>query len=53
MAFRNKELVDKGFVNIKSGVKTLDLMVAVVEATLILLENNLKKFTIKLKNLNL
>ena len=28
MAFRNKELVDKGFVNIKSGVKTLDLMVA-------------------------
>ena len=28
MAFRNKELVDKGFVNIKSGVKTLDLMVS-------------------------
>ena len=28
MAFRNKELIDKGFTNIKSGVKTLDLMVA-------------------------
>ena len=28
MAFRNKELVDKGFTNIKSGVKTLDLMVS-------------------------
>ena len=28
MAFRNKELIDKGFVNIKSGVKTLDLMVS-------------------------
>ena len=28
MAFRNKELVDRGFVNIKSGVKTLDLMVS-------------------------
>jgi len=28
MAFRNKELVDKGFVNIKSGIKTLDLMVS-------------------------
>ena len=28
MAFRNKELVDKGFTNIKSGIKTLDLMVS-------------------------
>tara|TARA_Y100000385_G_scaffold256221_1_gene282495 strand:- start:335 stop:532 length:198 start_codon:yes stop_codon:yes gene_type:complete len=28
MAFRNKELIDKGFTNIKSGVKTLDLMVS-------------------------
>jgi len=28
MAFRNKGLVDKGFVNIKSGIKTLDLMVS-------------------------
>tara|TARA_R110000803_G_scaffold14714_1_gene40904 strand:+ start:946 stop:1143 length:198 start_codon:yes stop_codon:yes gene_type:complete len=28
MAFRNKELVDRGFTNIKSGVKTLDLMVS-------------------------
>ena len=28
MAFRHKELVDKGFTNIKSGVKTLDLMVS-------------------------
>jgi len=28
MVFRNKELVDKGFTNIKSGIKTLDLMVS-------------------------
>ena len=28
MAFRNKELIDKGFTNVKSGVKTLDLMVS-------------------------
>tara|TARA_Y100000361_G_scaffold99514_1_gene89307 strand:+ start:175 stop:372 length:198 start_codon:yes stop_codon:yes gene_type:complete len=28
MAFRNKELVDKRFTNIKSKVKNLDLMVA-------------------------
>jgi len=28
MAFRNKELVDKGFTSIKSGIKTLDLMVS-------------------------
>lgn len=28
MAFRNKELIDKGFTNIKTGVRTLDLMVS-------------------------
>ena len=28
MAFRNKELVDKGFTNIKTNVRTLDLMVS-------------------------
>tara|TARA_R100001509_G_scaffold92521_1_gene53483 strand:+ start:109 stop:306 length:198 start_codon:yes stop_codon:yes gene_type:complete len=28
MAFRNKELVDKRFTNIKSKIKNLDLMVA-------------------------
>lgn len=28
MSFRNKELVDKRFTNIKSKVKNLDLMVA-------------------------
>ena len=28
MAFRNKELVDRGFTNIKSQVKTLDYTVA-------------------------
>tara|TARA_B100002019_G_C20889764_1_gene412868 strand:+ start:209 stop:406 length:198 start_codon:yes stop_codon:yes gene_type:complete len=28
MAFRNKELVDKGFTNIKTKVRTLDLMVS-------------------------
>jgi lipoate-protein ligase A len=28
MAFRNKELIDKGFTNVKSKVKSLDLMVS-------------------------
>ena len=28
MAFRNKELIDKGFTNVKTGVRTLDLMVS-------------------------
>lgn len=28
MAFRNKQGIDKGFINVKSGVKTLDLMVS-------------------------
>jgi hypothetical protein len=28
MAFRNKSVVDKGFTNIKSKVRTLDLMVS-------------------------
>ena len=28
MAFRNKELVDRGFTNIKSQVKTLDLAIS-------------------------
>ena len=28
MAFRNKELVDKGFTNIKSKIKTLDFQIS-------------------------
>jgi len=28
MSFRNKQGIDKGFINVKSGVKTLDLMVS-------------------------
>ncbi|MCP5063729.1 MAG: hypothetical protein GY936_14875 [Ignavibacteriae bacterium] len=28
MAFRNKQGIDKGFTNVKSGIKTLDLMVS-------------------------
>ena len=51
MAFRNKELVDRGFVNIKSGIKTLDLMVSRGDSDVNTFRKKLKEVYEKLENL--
>ena len=51
MAFRNKELIDKGFTNIKSGVKTLDLMVSRGKSDVDAFRKQLKKVYDKVENL--
>jgi hypothetical protein len=51
MAFRNKELVDRGFVNIKSGIKTLDLMVSRGDSDVDAFRKKLKEVYEKIENL--
>ena len=51
MAFRNKELVDRGFVNVKSGIKTLDLMVSRGDSDVNTFRKKLKEVYEKLENL--
>jgi len=51
MAFRNKELVDRGFVNIKSGIKTLDLMVSRGDSDVNTFRKKLKEVYEKIENL--
>ena len=51
MAFRNKELVDRGFVNVKSGVKTLDLMVSRGDSDVNTFRKKLKEVYEKIESL--
>ncbi len=51
MAFRNKELVDRGFVNIKSGIKSLDLMVSRGDSDVDAFRKKLKEVYEKIENL--
>lgn len=51
MAFRNKELVDRGFVNVKSGIKTLDLMVSRGDSDVNTFRKKLKEVYEKIENL--
>tara|TARA_R110002153_G_scaffold3618_15_gene17338 strand:- start:5838 stop:6035 length:198 start_codon:yes stop_codon:yes gene_type:complete len=51
MAFRNKELVDRGFVNIKSGIKTLDLMVSRGDSDVDAFRKKLKEVYEKIESL--
>jgi|TARA_R110000744_G_scaffold363937_1_gene472375 hypothetical protein len=51
MAFRNKELIDKGFINIKSGVKNLDLMVSRGGSDIDTFRKKLKEVYDKVENL--
>ncbi len=51
MAFRNKELIDKGFTNVKSKVKSLDLMVSRGGSSVEEFRKNLKNLYEKLEDL--
>tara|TARA_R110000803_G_scaffold203062_1_gene268469 strand:- start:929 stop:1126 length:198 start_codon:yes stop_codon:yes gene_type:complete len=51
MAFRNKELVDRGFVNVKSGIKTLDLMVSRGDSDVNTFRKKLKEVYEKIESL--
>ena len=51
MAFRNKALIDKGFTNVKSKVKSLDLMVSRGGSSVEEFRKNLKNLYEKLEDL--
>lgn len=51
MAFRNKEIIDRGFTNIKTKVRTLDTMVARGGANVQDFRNNLKTLYDKIEEL--
>jgi uncharacterized coiled-coil protein SlyX len=51
MAFRNKQGIDKGFTNVKSGIKTLDLMVSRGGSSVEDFRKKLKEVYEKLENL--
>lgn len=51
MAFRNKEIIDRGFTNIKTKVRALDTMVARGGANVQDFRNNLKTLYDKIEEL--
>jgi hypothetical protein len=51
MSFRNKQGIDKGFINVKSGVKTLDLMVSRGGSSVEDFRKQLKEVYEKIENL--
>ena len=51
MSFRNKQGIDKGFINVKSGVKTLDLMISRGGSSVEDFRKQLKEVYEKIENL--